>query len=177
MHSSRRSLVCLAAAAYALTATASATPSTLADDVRVLERIQELRRETWRWQRLMRVPRTPTTHRAERAAPEFRRWALARWRKRAAAARRAAHNPPRHAAWLCIKRREGPWNANTGNGYYGGLQMDIAFQRRWGPDLLRAKGRAHRWLPIEQIWVAERAYRSGLRFRPWPNTARACGLS
>ncbi|HZC13828.1 MAG TPA: hypothetical protein VE270_07400 [Thermoleophilaceae bacterium] len=176
MHSPRRSFVCLALGAFALTATASATPATLADDVRVLERIQELRRETWRWQRLMRVPLIRTTYHAERATPEFRRWALALWRKRAGAARGAAHNPPRRPAWLCIHRHEGPWNARTGNGYYGGLQMDIAFQRRWGPDLLRAKGLAHRWLPIEQIWVAERAYRSGLRFRPWPNTSRACGL-
>ena len=27
------------------------------------------------------------------------------------------------AGWLCIHAREGAWNANTGNGYYGGLQM------------------------------------------------------
>jgi hypothetical protein len=26
------------------------------------------------------------------------------------------------------------------------------------------------------MWVAERAYRSGRGFYPWPNTARACGL-
>jgi hypothetical protein len=54
--------------------------------------------------------------------------------------------------------------------------MDIAFQRSWGAELLRRKGTANRWLPIEQIWVAERAYRSGLGFGPWPNTARYCGL-
>ncbi len=64
----------------------------------------------------------------------------------------------------------------TGNGYYGGLQMDIEFQRMYGADLLRRKGTADRWTPIEQIWVAERAYRSGRGFYPWPNTARSCGL-
>jgi hypothetical protein len=176
MRSPRRLFVRLAVALCALTASAEATPSPLTEDRRTLERIQELRQETWSWQRLMQVRLTPTTYHAERATPDFRRWALTLWTKRARDARRAAKSPPRLGAWLCIHRREGPWNARTGNGYYGGLQMDIAFQRRWGRDLLRRKGLAHRWRPIEQIWVAERAYRSGLRFRPWPNTARACGL-
>jgi transglycosylase-like protein len=144
----------------------------------IVEEIQSLRGETWRWQRLMRVPLSPTRYHAERSRSEpFRRWVLEHWRRQAVRARRAALSPPRLAAWLCIHRHEGPWNARTGNGYYGGLQMDMAFQRRWGPDLLRTKGTANRWRPIEQIWVAERAYRSGLGFSPWPNTARYCGLS
>jgi hypothetical protein len=143
----------------------------------IVEEIRERRAETWRWQRLMRVPLSPTRYHAERSRSEsFRRFVLEHWRREAARARRAALNPPRLSAWLCIHRHEGPWNARTGNGYYGGLQMDIAFQRRWGPDLLRAKGTADRWRPIEQIWVAERAHRSGLGFAPWPNTARYCGL-
>jgi hypothetical protein len=54
--------------------------------------------------------------------------------------------------------------------------MNIAFQRRYGGELLRRKGTADRWTPIEQMWVAERAHRSGLGFYPWPNTARSCGL-
>ena len=143
----------------------------------VLKEIQELREETWRWQRLMGRSLSPTRYHAERSpSPSFRRWVLLEWRREAARAKRQALNPPRHSAWLCIHRHEGPWNARTGNGYYGGLQMDISFQRSWGSDLLRKKGMAHRWSPIEQIWVAERAYRSGLGFRPWPNTARYCGL-
>jgi len=84
------------------------------------------------------------------------------------------------ARGFCIHRFERHaqqgWRTNTGNGFYGGLQMNIAFQRTYGPDLLRKKGTADRWLPIEQIWVAERAYRSGRGFYPWPNTARSCGL-
>src|SRR4051812_14293335 len=31
------------------------------------------------------------------------------------------------SAWLCIHSGEGSWTANTGNGYYGGLQMDYSF--------------------------------------------------
>ena len=54
--------------------------------------------------------------------------------------------------------------------------MDIAFQRAYGADLVRRKGTANNWSPLEQMWVAERAYRSGRGFYPWPNTARACGL-
>ena len=68
------------------------------------------------------------------------------------------------------------WATRTGNGYYGGLQMDISFQRTYGPELLRTKGTADRWTPYEQMWVAERAYRSGRGYYPWPNTARSCGL-
>ncbi len=68
------------------------------------------------------------------------------------------------------------WRTLTGNGFFGGLQMDLSFQRTYAPELLRTKGTANRWSALEQIWVAERAYRSGLGFRPWPNTARSCGL-
>ena len=42
-------------------------------------------------------------------------------------------------------------------------------------DLLH-RGWASNWTPLEQMWVAERAYRSGRGFYPWPNTARYCGL-
>jgi hypothetical protein len=143
----------------------------------IMEKIRTFRAVTWRWERLMRVPRTPATRAAERSSSvALRRWVLSYWRKRAATVRRKAQNPPRLRAWRCIQRHEGAWNANTGNGYYGGLQMDLAFQRRYGLDLLRKKGTANRWRPIEQVWVAERAYRSGRGFWPWPNTARACGL-
>jgi hypothetical protein len=143
----------------------------------VSEAIADYRGETWRWQRLMGRPRTPYRATAERSTSEaYRQWVLALWKERALSVRSAAKNPPRLGAWLCIRRREGPWTANTGNGYYGGLQMDITFQRTYGAFLLRTKGRAHRWTPTEQIWIAERAYRSGRGFRPWPNTAGACGL-
>jgi hypothetical protein len=54
--------------------------------------------------------------------------------------------------------------------------MDWGFMARYGGDLLRHKGTAERWTPIEQMWVAERAYRRGRGFSPWPNAARACGL-
>jgi hypothetical protein len=54
--------------------------------------------------------------------------------------------------------------------------MDMSFMEAYGANLLRTKGTADHWTPLEQIWVAERAYRSGRGFYPWPNTARWCGL-
>jgi hypothetical protein len=79
-------------------------------------------------------------------------------------------------AFLCIHRYEGAWDANTGNGYYGGLQMDVGFQSRYGGDYLRRWGTADNWPAWAQLQAAVRAYRSGRGFDPWPSTARACGL-
>ena len=78
-------------------------------------------------------------------------------------------------AFLCIHRYEGAWN-DPDPPYFGGLQMDMDFQRAYGPGLLASKGTADRWTPAEQIGVAIRAYRSGRGFYPWPTTARMCGL-
>ena len=79
------------------------------------------------------------------------------------------------AAFACIHRYEGAWDANTGNGYYGGLQMDRPFQRAYGARLYRLKGTADHWTPREQVRVAIVAWRTR-GFTPWPNTARICGL-
>ena len=138
--------------------------------------ITRYRKQTWAWQKLMRMPLTPTGNGNVLASDVvYRQWVLELWRKRALAARRKAHNPPRLRAWKCIQRYEARWN-DPHAPYYGGLQMDISFQRLYGSDLLRRKGTADNWTPLEQMWVAERAYRSGRGFYPWPNTARACGL-
>ena len=142
----------------------------------LLAKIARYRRETWRWEKLMRAPRSSFANAAARSNdPEFRRAVLRMWRVKAAKRRRQASNPPRLRAWLCIKRYEASWD-DPHPPYYGGLQMDLAFQRTYGPELLRQKGTADRWLPIEQMWVAERAYSSGRGFTPWPNTARSCGF-
>jgi hypothetical protein len=79
-------------------------------------------------------------------------------------------------AFTCIHRYEGAWDANTGNGYYGGLQMDIGFQSTYGGAYLRRWGTADHWPVWAQLEAAARAYQSGRGFGPWPNTARMCGL-
>jgi hypothetical protein len=97
------------------------------------------------------------------------------WSGRLVRARKAYHRPPHRSAWLCIHRFEGAWS-DGGAPYYGGLQMDWAFMHTYGGRFLRLKGPASNWTPIEQMWVAENAYRAGRGFYPWPNTARMCGL-
>jgi hypothetical protein len=177
-----RLLVLAGALSLGLGALASPTAATAASTrAAQIEAIDDFRIETWRWQSLMRKPRTPTAYTERRTAdPAYLKWVRNLWERRAARAERQAANPPHRNQWLCIHRyerdpRQG-WSTRTGNGYYGGLQMDISFQRTYGPKLLRTKGTANNWSAVEQMWVAERAYKSGRGFYPWPNTARYCGL-
>ena len=100
---------------------------------------------------------------------------VAAWKQVATRTRRIALHPPHLREWQCIHRFEAAWN-NPYAPYYGGLQMDLGFQRTYGARLLARKGTADRWTPLEQMWVAERALRSGRGFAAWPNTARVCGL-
>jgi hypothetical protein len=79
-------------------------------------------------------------------------------------------------AFQCIHRFEGSWSSNTGNGYYGGLQMDLAFQGLYGAEYESRWGTADNWPVWAQLRAAARAYQSGRGFAPWPNTARFCGL-
>jgi hypothetical protein len=106
------------------------------------------------------------------------------WQEReAAAALLVARNGTRRPhipsflndAFLCIHRFEGAWTSNTGNGYYGGLQMDRRFMSTYGGDFVGRWGTADNWPVWAQLEAAARAY-SGRGFTPWPNTARACGL-
>jgi hypothetical protein len=146
----------------------------------VLEQIDDFRNETWSWQRLMRVPLTPTNYSARDSGDAYLEWVRDLWRARADRAEATAQDPPNEPAWRCIHRHEarhaGGWDARTGNGYYGGLQMSLQFQRLLAPELLREKGTADAWTAIEQMWVAERALRRGYGFGPWPNSARLCRL-
>lgn len=84
---------------------------------------------------------------------------------------------PHYDELMCIARHEShaTWDISTGNGYYGGLQMDRSFQQTYAPGLYRTKGTADNWTPEEQMRAAGRAIRTR-GFTPWPNTARMCGL-
>jgi len=130
---------------------------------------------TWRWERLMGAPRTQTEGRVltEMSIPDVEK-ALTLWKDRAHAAHVRAEHPPHLRQFLCIHHYEGSWT-DSGSPYYGGLQMDLGFQHTYAPWLLRTKGTADHWTPLEQIWTAEKAARSR-GFWPWPNTARMCGL-
>lgn len=72
--------------------------------------------------------------------------------------------------WLCIHAKEGAWDANTGNGYYGGLQMTSGWGGVARPDLLSAS---------EQMALADREYAShgyslGWIRQQWPRTSYGC---
>jgi hypothetical protein len=138
-------------------------------------RIGTYQRATWHWQRLMGVRRSPTTgDSVAELGVEGAKRALVRWRRLARVSRRRAQHPPHLAQFLCIHRYEGSWR-DSGAPFWGGLQMNWGFQAAYGGWLLRTKGTADHWTPLEQLWVAEKALR--IRgFWPWPNTARYCGL-
>ena len=137
--------------------------------------IRRFRADMRHWQTVMEghppapVSRTP----AHRSLARLRQ-AARRWQHRAHAAWWRANHPPNLGGWLCIHRYEGSW-ADSSGPYWGGLQMDLSFQQTYGGWLLRHKGTADHWSPLEQIWVAVRASHSR-GFSPWPSTARDCGL-
>jgi hypothetical protein len=142
----------------------------------LVKQTDRYRLTTWRWQRVMgeRLARSSLSYRTD-PSRRYKRWARNLWRQRAISAHRRAVNPPNYSAWLCIHRYEASWT-DGGGPYYGGLQMDVGFQLRYGRALYLRKGTADHWTPLEQIWTAERARASGRGFWPWPNTARLCGV-
>jgi hypothetical protein len=163
-------LLALAITATSAHAAPAATKGAVQPDGGTMRAIRHYRATTLTLQRVMghRVQ----FRRLRRASLEHARRV---WRRRAVVTRRRFLRGPAHrSAWLCIHRYEGAWS-DGGSPYYGGLQMDISFQASYGRPLLATKGTAENWSPLEQMWVAERAFKTR-GFWPWPNTARACGL-
>jgi hypothetical protein len=130
---------------------------------------RRFRAMTWRWQNVL------GRRRSRLAAPLSTQLALRFWRGQARRMLRVASRPPHKSAWQCIHRYEGSW-WDSGDPYWGGLQMGRGFMGTYAPNVLLRRGWANRWSPLEQMWVAEHAYSRGRGFYPWPNTARACGL-
>ena len=169
-------LLLSAAAASVPAGRASEQTVAMPDGRVVVRKIKRYQKATWRWQRLMGIPRTPNRRRYLRTRDvEYRVHVLRQWRRRAVRAKRRAHNPPHEQEWRCLQRYEGSWR-DKWDPYWGGLQMDRTFMRQYAPRHLLRRGLADEWTPIEQMWVGERALRAGRGFYPWPNTARMCGL-
>jgi Transglycosylase-like domain len=145
--------------------------------------VRYYRRVTWKFQNKLDATITRAAL-SEFPSCNYAKWAAELWRDRSSQwNKRWVHylkNRPTIkylSQWICIHNHEGAWNANTGNGYYGGLQMDITFQNAYGRDMIRKYGGyAHTWSPRDQMIVAERAHDSGRGFGPWPNTGRMCGV-
>jgi hypothetical protein len=68
--------------------------------------------------------------------------------------------------WGGVHNCEGAWN-DPGAPYYGGLQMDMGFQRSYGWEFMNWWGTADHWPAWAQMTAAERAYRTR-GFSPWP---------
>lgn len=90
--------------------------------------------------------------------------------RREEAARQQRLLSPRASLWYRVASCESGnnWAINTGNGYYGGLQMDLSFQRTYGPEFAAQWGTANNWPIYAQMKAADRAYATrGLG--PWPH--------
>jgi hypothetical protein len=70
---------------------------------------------------------------------------------------------------------EGAWNANTGNGYYGGMQMDMNFMSAYGGEFLARWGTADNWPIWAQLTAAYRGWQAR-GWQPWPTCAANAGL-
>src|SRR4029078_3259970 len=100
-------------------------------------RTLRLRATAWHWQSII------GRRRLQLAAPLASPRALRYWNRQGRRIPRAAQNPPHKAQWLCIHRFEGSWR-DSGDPYWGGLQMDRGFMRTYAPARLLRTGRAHR---------------------------------
>jgi hypothetical protein len=67
----------------------------------------------------------------------------------------------------------GRWHINTGNGYYGGLQISAGTWRAYGGRRLARL--PHRATKLEQIRIGERI-RHGQGWGAWPSCSRRIGL-
>ena len=170
----RRTHIVLLAGVLVLANAAAPTQAKESKSARISslkEGIKFYRQATWRWQDTAFVRRTPTAyHERWTKGSGYLQWLAKLWKQRSAKVKRLAQDPPHKREWLCIHRYEGAWN-DPNSPYFGGLQMDLEFQQTYGPKLLKKKGTADHWTPLEQMWVAEKAHRSGRGIYPWPNTA------
>ncbi len=94
---------------------------------------------------------------------------------------RLSYPPDPFPSWwlaqaVCVHEHEGAWNANTGNGYYGGLQFTDYTWRRALALLHRSYGPAHTETPRHQLEAAYVIWDDdGHSWREW-GTASLCGL-
>jgi len=132
----------------------------------------------------------PSTRSYSRASIKGHRW-LKRVMKRKLDAWNLRHPVPfvtplpHKRLWLCIHSGyrdgrkvsvgEASW-IDPNAPYYGGMQMDLSFQRAHAPAWLRAKGTADHWTPFQQMWVSEIAvfWHGASITGSWPTTGPPC---
>lgn len=80
--------------------------------------------------------------------------------------------PAHYKGWICIHNGEGAWNSQTGNGFYGGLQMTYGWMGLVGNAALLS--------PLQQMWAAEKGLQENWNNRfawlsgQWPHTYPPC---
>jgi hypothetical protein len=164
----------------ALLFTADAQSRTLSYSERLIRNAHAHITATQNCQRKMSRHVTSVGHHYRFASLPRRRYVIRKWKRKNEACWEDYRSqpmlglPPHYQQWMCIHRYEGSWT-DTGDPYWGGLQMDRNFMQAYAPAHLLRRGFANTWTPLEQMWVAENAYRTR-GFGPWPNTARFCGL-
>lgn len=107
--------------------------------------------------------------------------------KRNASSKMLNHPSPIVRGLLCIHSYEGSWD-DPYSPYWGGLQMDLSFQRTYGwirvakhsPNVHKRYfnkmwGTADHWPIWAQLVAGLHGYFSR-GWNPWPNTAHSCGL-
>jgi hypothetical protein len=71
--------------------------------------------------------------------------------------------PAHYSLWMCVHTQERTaWN-DDGSPYWGGLQMGSWFISTYA----HPPGMPHQWTPLQQMWVAENAYRREHYSRSW----------
>ena len=171
-----RKLLILSVSIFIITAATNTAQASEASVYKLRAGVNWHRQQTWHWQevRLASTTKTVFAEKATNSKP-YLRWLAKTWSERRIEAKKRAHAVPYYNEWMCIHRGEGAWN-DPNAPYYGGLQMDMQFQRTYGWQALQKWGTADNWHPLTQMWVAEKARASGRGFYPWPTTARNCGL-
>jgi hypothetical protein len=112
-------------------------------------------------------------HNSHAPCPQLRlRAEHARWRSWVARQRFERWFAETYEKYRCIHEHEADWR-DPNPDYWGGLQMDLSFQRSHGPQFLKRWGTADKWPIWAQLLAAEDAYETR-GFGPWPTWWRYC---
>ena len=158
----------------------STAPQTKEDNCNKWEFVKGIRfwrTSMWEFQWQQGIPKSRVTKWKSKHSCDFLKYLAAQARKGARQSRRLFYRwfKATYEKWECIHSHEGSWT-DPNAPFYGGLQMDLQFQRSHGPQWLKKWGTADHWPIWAQLRAAEDAHDSGRGFHPWPNTARYCGL-
>lgn len=166
---------------FTSSALAVSTSSKTAQVVSLRKAVRYYRTATWRSQKTALLKPSPSNYSEKRTSNiAYLRWDVKLWRHKYIKAQKYAQNIPHKGMWFCIHSGEASWTDHASNNpHYGGLQMGSWFMRTYAPGLLARYGTADKWPPLQQMWVAENAYKREHYSRSWlsgqwPATSPPC---